>query len=161
MLLSRHHKQRVETQGLKTYLVKCERVPQEGAMKPHEEMYLWKGIPLIASSRNSHNSPLKNGRRYAVTRVTDEEVYVKPEASNVEEVELTYLQAAQYLRLACARTAASIRGITLRDQRLFLLDVRSPSTDHRRIYVCTSRLAKGDYLHVSTREQQDMLLRRR
>ena len=72
----------------------------------------------------------------------------------VGEIKLTHPQAAQHLRLACARTAASVQGITLRDQRLLLLDARSPYTEHRRLYVCMSRVTRGDYLHVASMEQQ-------
>ena len=94
-----------------------------------------------------------------VNRVTEKEVAGTPEEGQ-EEIKLTYSQAAQHLRLACARTAASIQGITLRDQRLLLLDARSPYTDHRRLYVCMSRVTRGDYFHVATREQQAKLLGR-
>ena len=157
VLLNHYHRERAQAKGLETYLVKCKEVPQEGTMKPHEQMYVWVGLPTIGSTRNSRQGPVRNGCRYTVTRVTKEEVAVTPEAGQ-EEIKLTYLQAAQHLRLACARTAASIQGITLRDQRLLLLDARSPYTDHRRLYVSMSRVTRGDYFHVATREQQARLL---
>ena len=161
VLLNHYHRERAKAQGLETFLVKCKEVPQEGTMKPHEEFYVWAGLATIGSTRNSRQGPVRNGCRYTVARVNAEEVTVTPEASdNREEIKLTYPQAAQHLRLACARTAASIQGITLRDQRLLLLDTRSPYTDHRRLYVCTSRVTRGDYLHVATRQQQAKLFGR-
>ena len=161
VLLNHYHRERAKAQGLETFLVKCKEVPQEGTMKPHEEFYVWAGLATIGSTRNSRQGPVRNGCRYTVARVNAEEVTVTPEASdNREEIKLTYPQAAQHLRLACARTAASIQGITLRDQRLLLLDTRSPYTDHRRLYVCMSRVTRGDYLHVATREQQAKLFGR-
>ena len=122
---------------------------------------MWVGLPVIGLTRNSRQGPVRNGCRYTVARASAEEIAVTPEASdNQEEIKLTYFQAAQHLRLACARTAASIQGITLRDQRLLLLDARSPYTDHRRLYVSMSRVTRGDYFHVATREQQAKLFGR-
>ena len=163
-LLNHHHKLRAEERGLATYLVRCKGVPHLGTMKPHGQFYVWAGLQTIGSTRTSHGSPIKNGCRYTVTKANEEAIVVRPEATagsdRVDEIRLAHFQAAQHLRLACARTAASVQGITLRDQRLLLLDARSPYTDHRRLYVCMSRVTRDDYLHVATKEQQATLFGR-
>ena len=161
MLLNHHHRLRAEARGLETQLVRCKDAPHLGTMKPHDYFYAWPGLQTVGSTRTSNNSPIKNSCRYVVTRVNGAEVAVKAEAitdaDEAGEIKLTHPQAAQHLRLACARTAASVQGLTLRDQRLLLLDARSPYTDHRRLYVCMSRVTRGDYLHVATAEQQAIL----
>ena len=159
MVLNECHKAKALEAGLEAHLIKADVEAKYAPIKPHKQMWLWKGVFLLGCTSQSRRSPVKNSCPYVVARVSEEEVVVKPCGESEKEIKLSHKEALIYLRLACARTAASVQGITLQDQRLLLLDVRSRHMTHRHLYVCISRVTRGDLLHVATQEQQATLLR--
>ena len=94
-----------------------------------------------------------NGRSYMAVGV--DASYLKVTLENgTKEVTLTHQQCTQDLRLACARTYAAVQGLSLRDQRILLLQTRRPFVDWRKLYVASSRVTSGSLLHIPTPEQE-------
>ena len=72
-------------------------------------------------------------------------------------IQLTHQDAIQHLRLDCARCYASVQGLALTNQRLLLCDTRHRFQDLRKLYVACSRVTRGSFLHLATREQEKAL----
>ena len=152
--LNKRQAERARVQGLEVVLVKPRTEPKLGtSMAPHPEMRVFKGLRLTGSRRDSVKNYILNGCSYVAVSVDEEKVVARLE-SGTSEIALTHQQCIQDLRLACARTYAGIQGLTLRDQRLLLLQTRHPFMEWRKLYVACSRVTSGKLLHIPTPEQE-------
>ena len=144
-------RRKVEAAGLETTLLVTDPdllVPKG----PHEEMWLWPGALLTAKVRDAKGK-LRNACGYQVVSVGDTVVV---EAEGGGRLALSRRECCRDMRLACARTAAGIQGATL-SGRLLLLDALSVFMDHRKVYVAASRVTKGEFFHVATKDQERMV----
>ena len=124
-------------------------------MAPRPEMQVWPGQKLTGCRRDSVKGGVLNGRMYVVARADAAKVVVKLDVEGAAtEIALTHQQCIQDLRLACARTYAGVQGLTLRDQRLLLLETQRPHMDWRKLYVACSQVTAGELLHIPTPEQE-------
>ena len=152
--LNRQQAQRARARGLEVFCVKPTTEPKLGSsMAPHAQMEVYPDQPLVGCCRDSVKGLPLNGCMYVVVRADASKVVVRLEAGTVE-ITLTHQQCIQNLRLACARTYAGVQGLTLRDQRLLLLETRHPHMDWRKLYVACSRVTAGQLLHIPTPEQE-------
>ena len=117
----------------------------------------------MALTAHARNARLQNGCDYTVVEATSTEVVArkaveaKPTevaAQSPKLLRLSHHDCLQHLRLSCARVAASVQGITLRDQKLLVLDAHSPHMDGRKLYVAISRVSSGKLLFAASRAQQ-------
>ena len=147
--LNEQQKARAEAEGKVAVRVATTRPLRDSPNHPHEYMWVWPGQKLLGCARSSR--PVKNQCEYTVSWVDDEHVAVKLgyEAATV----LDHHQCIQYMRLACARTAASVQGLTLRGQRLLVLSAAHEYMTPRCLYVVASRVTEAQYLHVASARQ--------
>ena len=126
---------------------------------PHPWMLLWPGLRLTGCRRDSTDQrQVQNNCAYRVVSVDSSRVVVALEVEGAQPIQLSQQEAVQFLRLDCCRCYASVQGMTLRDRRLLLCDVRHRFMCARKLYVAVSRVTDGRFLHVATREQERALL---
>lgn len=160
--LNLQQRDRARAEGRETVLLRSAGKFKEGSpIKPHPEMWAWVTMPVSGCTRDSYKSPVRNSCQYVVTAISPEEVSVRMEHDEkAEPIALSHHDALQYLRLGCARTAASVQGLTLRNQRLLLCDVFNPHMCGRKLYVAMTRVSDGSLLHVASRAQMARLFPR-
>ena len=122
-------------------------------------MLLWPGLRLTGCRRDSADQrQVQNNCAYRVVSVDANRVVVALEVEGAQPIQLSHQEAVQFLRLDCCRCYASVQGMTLRDRRLLLCDVRHRFMDARKLYVAASRVTDGRFLHMAAREQERALL---
>ena len=156
--LNEQQKERAEADGKVAVLVTTDRPLRDSPNHPHESMWIWPGQKLLGCARSSR--PVKNQCEYIVVRADSDHVVVQLEGDEDEkEIRLDHHQCIQSMRLACARTAASVQGLTMRGQRLLVLSAGHEYMTPRCLYVVISRVTEAQYLHVASAEQQRELRR--
>lgn len=154
-LLNEQQSLRAAAEGKTVVRVSTDKPLHKAPWPVHEYMLLWEGIELLGSSRNPR--PVRNQCEYTVVRVDQERVVVQ--FKKEPEIEMDHHTCMQRLRLACARTAASVQGLTIEGKRLLILDASDRRMDPRALYVVASRVRDGGYMHAASRKQQRQLLR--
>jgi hypothetical protein len=103
-----------------------------------QNMWLWPGIELLGSAGSRR---IRNGVLYTVTAVDHDTV-------TLGDIQLTHVQAAASLRLAYARTYASIQGTEF-NGTVALWDTDSGHFSKRHLFVALSRAKNAADLHVN------------
>ena len=93
-------------------------------------------------------------------RLREDNEEADEEESIQTEVTLTHQHASEWLRMTHAFCYYSVQGATLRNRHIALFDTSRGFLTLRHLIVGMSRATHGQYVHILSEEQEEMLMGR-
>ena len=115
--------------------------PQKGQLNAAQDMWVHVGLELLGCTQATKKG-VRNNVLHNVNAIHVDAVTLSP-----GDLRLSFAEAAQWLRLACARTYASCQGTEF-DGSLRLRDTDSRHFSMRHLFVAVSRAKEGCVVSV-------------